>query len=53
MFRPQLFTIYINYLDEENDCIVVRFSDATKVGRKALCKEDANSSIRDIDQLNG
>ena len=38
---PQLFTIYVNYLDEGIECNISKFADDTKLGGSVRCEEDA------------
>ena len=48
---PQLFTIYIDDLEEGTECRVTKFADDTKMSGKANCVEDAESLQRDLDRL--
>ena len=38
---PQLFTIYINDLDEGTKCNISKFAEDTKLGGRVNCDEDA------------
>ena len=48
---PQLFTIYIDDLEEGTECRVTKFEDDTKMSGKANCMEDTESLQRDLDRL--
>ena len=51
MLGPQLFTIYIVYLELGTKCSVSKFADDTKMSGRAKCAEDAESLQWDIDSL--
>ena len=48
---PQLFTIYINDLDEGIQCNISKFADDTKLGGIVRCEEDAWRLQGDLDRL--
>uniref|UniRef100_A0A4W3J856 Reverse transcriptase domain-containing protein n=1 Tax=Callorhinchus milii TaxID=7868 RepID=A0A4W3J856_CALMI len=48
---PQLFTIYINDLDEDIECNVSKFADGTKLGSRVSSQDDAKRLQQDIDRL--
>uniref|UniRef100_A0A4W3H3U0 Reverse transcriptase domain-containing protein n=1 Tax=Callorhinchus milii TaxID=7868 RepID=A0A4W3H3U0_CALMI len=48
---PQLFTIYINDLDEDIECNVSKFADDTKLGSRVSSQDDAKRLQQDIDRL--
>lgn len=48
---PQLFTIYINDLEEGTKCNISKFADDTKMGGKVGDEEDRKSLQKDIDKL--
>jgi len=51
VLEPQLFTIYINDLEEGTECTVAKCADDTKVRGKADCKEGINNLQRYVDRL--
>uniref|UniRef100_A0A4W3I0M1 Reverse transcriptase domain-containing protein n=1 Tax=Callorhinchus milii TaxID=7868 RepID=A0A4W3I0M1_CALMI len=50
VFGSQLFTIYINDLDEDIECNVSKFADDTKLGGRVSSEDDAERLQRDIDR---
>ena len=48
---PQLFTLYINDLEEGTECIISKFADDIKLGGRVSCEEDAEMLQRDLDRL--
>ena len=50
---PQLFTIYINDLDEGIQSNISKFADDTKLGGSVNCEEDAMRMQGDLDRLGG
>ena len=48
---PQLFTIYINDLDEGIQSNISKFADDTKLGGSVNCEEDAMRMQGDLDRL--
>ena len=51
MLGPQLFTIYIDDLEEGAECRVTKFVDDTKMSGKANCMEGVERLKRDLDRL--
>jgi len=47
----QLFTIYINGLDEGTKCNTSKFADDTKLSGRVNCDEDAEILQNDLDRL--
>uniref|UniRef100_A0A4W3H721 Reverse transcriptase domain-containing protein n=1 Tax=Callorhinchus milii TaxID=7868 RepID=A0A4W3H721_CALMI len=48
---PQLFTIYINDLDEDIECNVSIFTNDTKLGGRVSSEDEAKRLQQDIDRL--
>ncbi|XP_062894859.1 uncharacterized protein LOC134341044 [Mobula hypostoma] len=48
---PQLFTIYINDLDEGIKCSISKFVDDTKLGGCVSCEEDTKRMQGDLDRF--
>ena len=48
---PQLFTLYIDDLEEETECIISRFADDTKLDGRMSCEEDAEMLQCDLARL--
>ena len=51
MLGRQLFTIYINDLNEGTKCNISKFADHTKLHGRVNCSEDAEILQHDLDGL--
>jgi len=50
---PQLFTLYINDLEEGTECIISKFADDIKLGGRVSCEEDVEMLQCDLDRWIG